>query len=360
MVSLLVFLFILGLLIIVHEFGHFILAKRAGVRVEEFSLGFGPRLLNKRIGVTDYNLNAIPLGGYVKLAGESRESYNGNSDEYLSKSVFQRCLIIFFGPLLNYALGFLFFWLIFFAGYPALTTRVGGLIEGLGAKSAGIQAGDRIMAVDSASVKSWEDLQEAIQRRKTQEKVSLSILRDSEERTIEVKLGQQEVSDVFGKKRAMALLGITPFQDEVIKVRHGFIESFFLSGDKVLDLTLLTYKSIFMLASGRLSMRESVTGPLGIFYITSKAASVGIIAVLHLIALLSISLAIFNLLPLPVLDGGHILLLAVEKIRGRKLSVKAERVIMQTGLALIISLTVLVTYNDLVRFFGDRISKLFK
>lgn len=360
MISLLVFLFILGLLIIVHELGHFMLAKRAGVRVEEFSLGFGPRLLNKRIGPTDYNVNAVPLGGYIKLAGESLESYKGNSDEYMSKSIFARSLIIFFGPLLNYVLGFLVFWLIFFAGYPTLTARVGGLVEGLGAKEAGIQAGDRILAVDSQAIKTWEDLQNIIQAKKATEKVSLSVLRDSKEQAIEVRLTQREFDDVFGQKRTMVLLGITPFQDEVVKVRHGLIKSLVLSADKTIELTLLTYKSIFMIATGKMSMRESVTGPLGIFYITSKAASAGVIAILQLIAFLSISLAIFNLLPLPVLDGGHILLLAVEKIRGRKLSVKSERFIMQIGFALIISLAVIVTYNDLLRFFGDKAARFFK
>jgi regulator of sigma E protease len=111
--------------------------------------------------------------------------------------------------------------------------------------------------------------------------------------------------------------------------------------------------------TGKLSMRESITGPLGIFYITSKAASLGMIAVLHLVAVLSVSLGIFNLLPLPVLDGGHIVLLAIEKIRGRSLSLKAERIITQVGLTLIISLAIFATYNDLLRFFGDKLSKWF-
>ncbi len=360
MLGLLVFLFILGILIVVHEFGHFIVAKRVGVRVEQFSLGFGVKIFGRKIKETEYSVNAIPLGGYVKLAGESLEDCKGASDEYMSKSVLQRGLIIFFGPLLNYLLGFLCFWLIFFAGYPTLTAKVGGLVEGLGAKDAGIQVGDKIIAVDERPVVFWEDLQSAVQAKKTKEKVLLSLLRSGREYKIEVRLREKEVRDPLGQKRNVALLGITPFLDEFVKIRHGPWQSLVLSMNKTGELTVMTYKALFMMITGKMSLRQSVTGPLGIYYITSKAASMGLIAVLHLIAILSVSLAIFNLLPLPVLDGGHILFLAIEKIRGKRLSIKAEHIITQAGLTLIILLAVFVTYNDLVRFFGDKIAKFFK
>jgi regulator of sigma E protease len=147
-----------------------------------------------------------------------------------------------------------------------------------------------------------------------------------------------------------------PF-DEFVILRHGFVESFFLGLNKTWQLTFMTYRALGLMITGKLSMRESVTGPLGVFFIASKAASLGIIAVLHLIAVLNVSLAIFNLLPLPVLDGGHIALLAVEKIRGRCLSIKEERVITKIGFTIIISLAMLATYNDILRVFGDRISK---
>jgi regulator of sigma E protease len=130
--------------------------------------------------------------------------------------------------------------------------------------------------------------------------------------------------------------------------------------NKTLDLTIMTYKALWRMVTGKLSMRESITGPLGIFYITSKAAHLGVIALLHLVAVLSVSLCIFNLLPLPVLDGGHIVLLAIEKIRGRQLSVSAERVITQIGFTLIISLALIATYNDLLRLFGDKLSRFIK
>lgn len=358
MISFLVFLFVLGVLIIVHEFGHFIAAKRIGVRVEKFSLGFGPQILAKKKKDTQYCVGAIPLGGYVKLAGDNLEEFKGKSFEYFSQPPGKRFWIIFFGPLLNYILGFLFFWLIFFVGYPTLTTKVGGLVDGFGAKEAGIQAGDRIIAVDGKGVDFWEDLQAIIQAQRETTSVNLSILRDNRQYSVDVNIREKKVDDLLGQKRSIGLLGITA-SDELVKVRHGILRSFVLGLNKTWDLTALTYKALWRMVTGKLSIRESVTGPLGIFYITSKAVTLGIIAILHLVAVLNVSLSIFNLLPLPVLDGGHILFLAIEKIRGRTLGLKAERLITQIGLSLIVTLAVIVTYNDLAKFFGDKISKFF-
>jgi len=359
MITLLIFILILSTVIIVHEFGHFIIAKRMGVRVEKFSLGFGPQLLRKKKNETEYCISAIPLGGYVKLAGDNLEEYKGHKYEYFSQAPSRRFQIIFFGPLLNYILGVLLFWVIFFAGYPTLTTKVGGLLDGFGAKQAGIEIGDKILAVDAKPVYFWEDLQKAIQNKKNTEKVLLSVLRKNKELEVEVNIRMKKIDDQLGQERNVGLLGITPF-DEVVKVKHGFFKSLGLGISKTWDLTAVTYKALWLIITGRLSMRESITGLPGMYFITSKAASMGIVAVLHLVAVLSVSLAIFNLLPLPVLDGGHILFLGIEKIRGRTLSIKSERVITQVGLTLILTLAVLVTFNDLARFYGDKFDKIFK
>ncbi|MFH0790011.1 MAG: RIP metalloprotease RseP [Candidatus Omnitrophota bacterium] len=356
MISLLIYLLILGLLIVVHEFGHFIVAKRVGVRVEKFSLGFGPKLLSKKKGDTEYTINAIPWGGYVKLAGDNQGEYKNKSDEYLAKSPAQRAAILFFGPLLNYVLGFLFFWLIFFIGYPAFTTKVGNLIDGYGAKNAGIQIGDKIIAVDGQRVDYWDELQKLIQAKKNSTAVKISLLRDDRELNFDVRIKQAKLEDIIGQKENVGLIGIKPAED-IINIRHGFWKSAVLGMDKTWGLTVITYKAFWRIITGRLSFRESVSGPLGIFYVTSQAVRIGIIAVLHLVAILSISLAIFNLLPLPVLDGGHILLLVIEKIRKRTLSVKAEQIVTQIGLTLIISLALFATYNDVAKLFGKRIVK---
>lgn len=355
--SILIFLFILGLLIIVHEFGHFIIAKRIGVRVEKFSLGFGPQLLKRKKGETEYSVSLIPLGGFVKLAGDNLEEYKGAAYEFLSKPKGKRFWVIFFGAFLNYVLGFLCLWIVFFAGYPTPTTQIGELLEGFGAKAAGLQAGDEIVAVDGQQVFAWEDLQNSIQARSDSSKVKLSVVRGESEFSVDVIIKEKSMPDQFGQNRNVGLIGILP-GDEIVMVRHGFLESFGLGLNKTVGLTIMTYKALWRLISGRMSMKESVTGPLGIFYITSKAAEVGIIAVIHLVAILNISLAIFNLLPFPALDGGHILFLGLEKIRGRALSVKAEQVISQIGVTVLISLALLVTYNDFLRFFQDKVLKI--
>ena len=359
MFSLLAFLFVLGILIIVHEFGHFIAAKKIGVRVEKFSLGFGTKIIAKVKNNTEYSINLIPLGGYVKLAGDNQEEYKGAPDEYLSKTPKERSKIIFAGPVLNYILGLLCFWIIFFVGYPTLTTKVGTLLDGYGAKKAGIQVGDRIVAVDGKRVEFFEDMQKMIQNKKTAAAVKLSIIRDNRELSVDVNIKETELNDPLGRKRNVGLIGITP-SDELVKVRLGFFESLFLAVNKTWGLTALTYTGLWRMVTGHLSAQESITGPLGIFYITSQVAHLGPIALLHLLAVLSISLAIFNLLPLPILDGGHIMFLIIEKIRGRSLNLKAERIITQVGMTILLSLVLFVTYNDIIRLFGDKISKVAK
>jgi len=355
-IHILKFVAILSVLIIVHEFGHFIVSKKVGVRVEQFSLGFGKVLLRKKKGDTEYSIAAVPLGGFVKLAGDNLEEYSGKPDEYFSAPPGKRFWIIFCGPLLNYIFSILLFWMIFFVGYPSLTTKIGSFVDGYGAQEAGLKVGDKITAVEGDKVENWEDLQKIIYTKQLADSVKVTAVREGKEFQVVVKLKENTVEDVIGQKRKYGLLGITPL-GERIKVRHGFIESLGLGFAKTIDITVLTYKAFGRLATGKLSMRESMTGPLGIFFITTKA--VGVIDVFYLMAVLSLSLAIFNLLPLPILDGGHIFLLGLEKIRKKSLSVKSDEVVNKIGLTFIVFLAVLVTYNDIVRNFGDKISKLF-
>ncbi len=344
-----IFILILGILVMVHEFGHFIAAKMAGIKVEVFSLGFGPKLFKKKKGDTEYLICLFPLGGYVKLAGDNLDEYKGNKDEYLGKSLFARFRVIFFGPLLNYILGIVFLWFIFIVGYPALTTKVGDVVDNFGAQKAGIQAGDKITAVEGKKVMFWEDLQKEIQLNKSKKSLNVAYLRDGKEFVANIILKEESVADVLGQKKNVGLIGIKA-SDEMTKFKAGFFKSFYLSINKTIEITLMTYKSLWLMITRKMSVRDSVTGPLGMFYITSKAASVGFIALLHLVAVLSISLGLFNLLPFPALDGGHIVLLGIEKIRGKYLSKRGEAIFTNVGLSFIILLAVLVFINDLDRF----------
>lgn len=362
MISLLVFILVLGILIIVHEFGHFIAARRLGVKVEKFSIGFGPQIFGRKKGDTEYAVSAIPLGGYVKLSGDSRQEAKGNPDEYMSKTLLARAQILFAGSLFNYLLGFLCFWLVFFAGYPALTTKVGDVLDGFGAKDAGILVGDNITAINGSKVGNWEELWDALQQASRKQGsaavVRVSFLREGRDHTVDVRMKEKQGYDLLGQKRSASLIGISPRMDEFVKVRHGFLRAFVLSAEKTWVLTALTYKSLWFMLQGRLSLK-SLTGVVGLAPITARAVSMGMLAVVQLVALLSVSLAIFNLLPLPVLDGGHLLFLAIEKIRGKALSLNAERIVTNAGMGLIILLAAVVTYNDIIRIFGDKIAKLF-
>jgi regulator of sigma E protease len=344
----------------VHEFGHFIAARRSGVRVETFSLGFGPKLAAFKGAQTEYIICAIPLGGYVKLAGDNLDEYKGQADEYLSKPISRRFGIIFAGPALNYLLGIIFFWAIFVAGYPSLTTRVGGLLEGMGAQEAGIQIGDKIIAIEGRKVILWDELQKSIQAQKSKESIEVTVLRQDREYKFPVKIKKNALTDMLGQKRNVGLIGIKPKMDETVTVRYGFFQSLPRAVEKTWELTVLTYKAFWLMLNNKMSVRDSVTGPLGMFFVTSEVAKLGVVAVMHLMAVLSISLGIFNLLPLPALDGGHLVLLGVEKARGKYLSKRSENVFNQVGFSFIILLAALVFVNDLVKFgFIDKAAKFF-
>jgi regulator of sigma E protease len=338
--------------VIIHELGHFIAAKRAKVKVEKFSFGFGPRLCGIKKGDTDYVISLVPLGGYVKMAGDEPSLAKGESFEFLSKTVAQRFKIVFCGPLLNYALGFLLFWFIFMIGAPATTNKIGDLLDKYPARAAGLQKGDRILSVDNRPTKYWEDLTDIIHDKKEGE-LNLVIERQTRagRKVLDIQITpiRKEMTDIFGKKRSIALIGISP-SDEVVKVKFGFFESFKKAGQQVYKLTEITCKSFLFIITGKLSLKESVTGPIGIFIITSKAAQLGMVYLLQMMAVLSVSLAIFNLLPVPVLDGGHILFLIVEKIRGKPLNERAQEIATQAGLALLIALMVFVFYADILKF----------
>lgn len=347
------FLFVLSILIIIHEFGHFIAARKNGVRVEKFSFGFGPKLFGFKRGDTEYAVSLILLGGYVKMAGDEPDFAKGNSDEFLSKSVWQRFIIIVLGPVLNYILGFLLFWAVFIAGSPTPTSRVGVVLKDYPAQAARIETGDRIISADGKQTKYWEDLTDVIHNKK-EGGLELVIERQAPGealKTFNVNLMpvRKEITDIFGKKQVISLIGITP-SDEVISVRYGFFESAIKAGGQIYKLTELTYKSFLMMLTGKMSVKESVTGPVGIFVITSKAAELGIVYLLQLMAILSASLAIFNLLPVPVLDGGHILFLIIEKIRGKPLSTRVQDIATRIGLSLLIALLLFASYGDMFRF----------
>lgn len=347
--SILIFIAVFSAIVIVHEFGHFIAAKKAGVRVEQFSVGFGPKIIGVKKGETEYMLCAFPVGAYVKLAEGNPDEPKFQPHEYLAKPVGVRARIIFFGPLFNYALAFICFWFIFLWGFPALTCRVGKVLENYGAGEAGIRPGDNIIAVDGQRVRIWEELQEIIQKDSEGQMVTISILRGGKEMNIPVRIKQKEIETIWGEKKTIGMLGIEP-EGEITRVRFGPVQSLFQAGERLLYFTWFTFESLARIILGRVSFRQSIMGPLGVFFITKEAAHLGIVPLINVTALISMALAIFNLLPLPVLDGGNLLFLLIEKIRGRRLSSRTETMITKAGYSLILLLTIFVFYNDILRY----------
>jgi regulator of sigma E protease len=355
----LIFIAVLSVLIVVHEFGHFIVARRLGIRVEKFSLGFGPKLFGFKGKVTEYIVCAIPIGGYVKMAGDSRETCKGQRHEFFSRSARERAQVIIMGPIFNYILSFFCFWSIFFIGFPVLTSKVGALLDDMPAKLAGVQINDSIIAVDGQTTPYWEDVASVIHDKKEGQSVKLTINRKDKQVDLNIMPEFKKTKNLLGEEITVGLIGIAP-SEETVKVKYGLFEALKMGTQRLIDITSLTLVALGKMLTGSLSLRESVTGPLGIFFATNKAFQFGPAALLHLVAVLGVSLAIFNILPVPLLDGGHILFIFIEKIRGKPVSAKTEEFLNRISLTLLLILVVLVFYNDLIRYkIIDKIVKFF-
>ncbi len=351
--SVLIFLIVLSVLILVHEWGHFITAKSVGVKVEKFALGFGPKLFSFRHDGTEFMVCAIPLGGFVKMCGDERGECKGAPEEYFSQPVGYRARIVVMGPVVNYVLAYICLCLVFIFGYPALAPQVGEILEGYPAQTAGLKKGDTIIRIDAKNIQSWEDVQKYISK-STSPQLNIIFLRDGQkmERTVIPK--EQRSENIFGQKEKVRRIGIQP-EDKVVTLKYGVVESLVKSAANLWEITTMTYKALYRMVTGAVSIKDMTgpagpTGLIGLFYIIRKAAEVGFTYLLYVVGVISASLAIFNVLPLPVLDGGHLVLLGIEKIRGKSLSSKTEETIARIGISFIICLALFVFYLDFVRF----------
>jgi len=349
MIAFLAVLTVFSILILIHETGHFLMAKKMGVKVERFSFGFGPKLLSFKKRETEYSICAIPLGGYVKMAGdEPSEKREGKDWEYLSKPPRERLAIVVSGPLTNYVFAFLLFSLMFVLGTPALTTDVGEVMKDFPAYSAGIKQGDKIISIDGKNIEYWEDLLTEISKATSAKEISLVALR--RDKAVNIKLIPKiiETKNIFGQNIKVGRLGITP-SGKTINVKTNILEAFYLGAKKTVFLTAFTYKTLWHMVTGGMSIRESVTGPIGIAGIIGQAAKMGLIYLIYITAQLNLAIAIFNLLPIPILDGGHILFLGLEKIRRKKLHPKLEQIISNIALSFLIALMIYVSWNDILK-----------
>ena len=355
------FLFVLTIVVFFHELGHFLVARWAGVKVLTFSLGFGPELVgfNDRHG-TRWKLSAIPLGGYVKFFGDeseastpaSAETLAGMTDEERSgsfhhKKVGARAAIVAAGPIANFILAIVIFTCLFtFFGKPSTTARVDKIEASSAAERAGFLVGDVVTAIDGKKIGSFSDMQRFVSVR-AGDTLTFTVKRGDSTLQLKGTPELREVKDPFGNTQRLGILGITratsPGEVTTEKVDPasalwlGIKETWF-----VIDQTLSYIGNIF---TGRASA-DQIGGPIRIAQISGQVATLGLIPLLHLAAVLSISIGLLNLFPVPLLDGGHLLFYTAEVLRGRPLSEKSQEYGFRVGLVLVLMLMVFAFYND--------------
>jgi regulator of sigma E protease len=340
----------LGVLIFVHELGHFIFAKLFGVGVEKFSLGFGPKLYGKTVGETEYLVSAFPLGGYVKMVGENGEGELSPEDQARSfgaKPPLQRICIVAAGPVFNLLFAYLVFIAVFMMGVPSSTTKIGEVVKGKPAERSGIKAGDVVTAVAGKKVARWDDFANAIIESKGQP-IVVQVQRGSSTITIDVTPESRTAKNIFGEEITSPVIGVVSAGETVID-RYGPIEALTRGTRQTVNVIGLTVLSLEKLVERAIPL-DTIGGPIMIAKMAGQQASAGVVSFLAFMALLSINLGVLNLLPVPILDGGHLFFYFWELVFRKPVSMKTREIAQQVGLVLLIGLMVLAFYNDIARY----------
>jgi regulator of sigma E protease len=337
----------LAALIFVHELGHFLVAKAVGIKVLKFSLGFPPNIIKRKWGETDYCLGAIPLGGYVKLLGEDADSEEEITPEdqaraYPNKPVLHRMAVIAAGPLSNYLMAVVLLIVGYMAGMPVLLAEIGKVLPNTPAASAGLKPGDRILAIDGKPAWRFEDMRSIIEKHPEQRLV-LTVQRDGKELEVPITPALSEQKSMFGED--VGRIGVAPSGKSA---SLGMVESVSEGVRTAGRLTEAIGTTLVMLVKRQLSV-DSLGGPLIIVQASGESLKAGPFSFLLFLSYISINLAIINLLPIPILDGGHLLFLSIEAIIGKPVTGKARELAVQAGVLLILFLMILVFYNDIHR-----------
>jgi regulator of sigma E protease len=354
-----------GLLIFFHELGHFILAKLVNVKVLKFSLGFGPKVLGKKIGETEYLISAVPLGGYVKPLGEEPGEELAEEDKpraFQHQPVWKRAAIVLAGPVFNLVLAYLIF-LVFLSfklpvaipNLDSMTTTIENVADGSPAMKAGLKKDDSIVAIDGKPVSDWSEMADIFSKNPGKE-LSLRIKRGDDIINMQITPEPTNAKDESGREVVVGRIGISKKLGAKIVQSESFFSAPFKAVEAVYHWCVLTVDVVVRLFSGSVSAKQ-VGGPILIVDAAAKAASVGAFAYFNFIAIISINLAILNLLPVPVLDGGHIMFFVIEAFRGKPLSEKVLTIANKVGMALLFMLIAFVFYNDIVRIVVPWIQK---
>lgn len=340
---------VLGALIFVHELGHFLVAKKLGVGVEKFSLGFGPKIFGMQIGDTEYMLSAVPLGGYVKLAGEDPdEECQDKEHSFSESSVWSRLAIVSAGPLFNLLFAVLIFSIVYMVGVPTLAAAIGKVRDGSPALKAGLLVGDKITAIDGKPVKLWDELRETVHNSPNKE-LNFTISRNQKELDVVIIPESRKTKNLFGEDISVGLIGIEP-ESTFVTERYNPLLAVYKGFQKTWEITYLTVVAIKKLFQ-QVIPADTIGGPILILQMAGEQAKIGILNLVFFVALLSINLGILNLLPIPILDGGHILFFSIEAIFGKPIAAKKREIAQQVGIAMLLSLMVFAFYNDIMRIF---------
>ena len=344
-------LLVLSVLIFFHELGHFTAARFFGVQVDVFSIGFGKKIFSKMIGKTEWSLSAIPLGGYVKMKGQddsdpTKISYD--KDSYNVKKPWQRIIILLAGPFANFLLAFVLYFAIANIGVPKILPYVGKVGKDTPAFRAGLTKEDKIIQINGNNILYWENIGKNI----NDAKGDITIIIERKQELITLQLVPKVIDDknIFGEKISRRIIGISPLGKRTT-VYFGFTDGLDYAWDETKKASLLIVESVQKLITGAVGA-DKLGGIITIVDVTAEASSAGILALFFFTALISVNLGVLNLLPIPALDGGHIMFNLYEIITGKTASEQVMMYITIAGWAILISLMLLGLYNDINRLLG--------
>ena len=352
-----VFVGVLGVLVFVHEWGHYAAAKSVGIKVKEFAVGFGPALYrwHDKSG-TAWKIGSIPLGGYVHMKGQEdgkAMEVSNDPDSFTSKTVLQRSWVVFAGPLVNFVFALLLLMGVMMWGEERLLPEIGGLQENMPALEAGLQEGDVVRVVNDVAVEHWDHLRE-LTGQSAEKTLQMVVERQGELIPITVTPEFVTYTDLLGDEHTVGRIGASPSGERFV-IRHGIVGGLWRGVEKTWEMISLTYISIYKLIIGSVSP-ENLAGPLGIADMAKQSSDQGWYTLFMFMAIISINLGIINLIPIPILDGGHLLFFAIEAVKGSPVGEKTQEWSLRFGLVAILALVLFSTSND-VRRFADRFSE---
>ncbi|MBQ9378005.1 MAG: RIP metalloprotease RseP [Schwartzia sp.] len=342
-ITILASIFVFGLLVLFHEFGHFVMAKATGMRVDEFAIGFGPKLISRKYGETVYSIRCVPLGGFNDIAGMDPGDNEAGERGYCEKPIWKRMVVIFAGPLMNFLLPIVIFFFIFMAvgvSEPSTRPELGELIPDQPAAMAGLRKGDVVESINGVPVEAWDDIVRLV-RAADGQPLKFAYRRDGEAR-------QATVIPIYDKQEKRMMIGaMSPLDAHMPGVLEAAGMALWKTG-YIIRQMIVGLVTIFTGESA-----AELAGPLGVAQMAGTVARIGFAALMNFAALLSLNLGIINLLPVPALDGGHLVTLLVEALRGKPLGEKALRYTQMAGITVLVALMLFATKNDVVRiFFG--------